>query len=63
MLEEEGLDSVVERTVPLERFAFVTAFIMRKLVEGQSLTVEVLEVKLPVRRFAASRSRRAARGS
>jgi hypothetical protein len=51
VLVEEELDSVVERTVPLERFAFVTAFIMRKLAQGQSLTVEVTEWKLPVQRF------------
>jgi hypothetical protein len=47
-LEEDGAKHLVERSMMLEKFAFVTAYMMRKLAEGDILTLDVTESRWPV---------------
>jgi hypothetical protein len=54
-VDEEGIDRLVARRSPLiERFVFVTAFMMRKLEEAQWLTVDVTQRGWHVRAFACT---------
>jgi hypothetical protein len=53
-LEEEPAAIVAARSVTIERFAFITAFIMRKLDEADHLTLDVTRSTWPVLRFAGT---------
>jgi hypothetical protein len=53
-IAEEGVERLTARSAQLERFAFVTAYIMRKLEEGDALTQEVMKSKWPVTVFACT---------
>ena len=51
-VDEEGIDRLVARRSPLiERFVFVTAYMMRKLAEAQWLTVDVIQGGWKVQAF------------
>ena len=51
-VDEEGIDRLVARRSPLiERFVFVTAYMMRKLAEAQWLTVDVKQSGWKVQAF------------
>jgi hypothetical protein len=41
LIDADGPEVVVSRSVSLEKFVFVTAFMMRKLAEADELTYEV----------------------
>jgi hypothetical protein len=51
LLDSEGVEWVVAHSASLERFAFVTAYIMRKLAEGEALTVDVTGTNWRVTEF------------
>jgi hypothetical protein len=50
-IDSDGLEGLALRSVTVERFAFVTAYIMRKLWEAEALTLDVTEFKWPVSKF------------
>jgi hypothetical protein len=51
-VDEEGIDRLVARRSPLiERFVFVTAYMMRKLAEAQWLTVDATQSGWQVQAF------------
>jgi hypothetical protein len=50
-LDRERAERLVQSFVTVERFVFMTAYIMRKLNEADVLTVEVTESKWPVTKF------------
>jgi hypothetical protein len=52
LLQRDGAEQLVLGSVTLERFVFVTAYIMRKLAEADAFTVEVTDSTWPVREFA-----------
>lgn len=49
--ESDRVETLVSRTVTLERFAFLTAYVARKLSEGNALTLEVTQSRCRVSRF------------
>jgi hypothetical protein len=53
VIDREGLPYLAGPSVLLEKFVFVTAYIARKLIEADVLTVEMLESHWPVKRFRA----------
>jgi hypothetical protein len=50
-LDEHGVEWAVKHSVQIERFAFVTAYIMRKLDEADALTRDVTDSEWPVVEF------------
>ena len=50
-IDTDGAERIVQTTVTVERFAFLTAYIMRKLKEADVLTRDVTESKWPVTKF------------
>jgi hypothetical protein len=50
-IEEEGAERLAQHSVLIERFVFVTAYMMRKLTEAVALTEEVKTSKWPVSEF------------
>jgi hypothetical protein len=46
-----GPEDLVMRSMALEKFAFVTAYMARKLSEAEELTLEVTESEWPVQEF------------
>ncbi len=50
-LDADGPERLVQTTVTVERFVFLTAYIMRKLDEAEFLTRDVTESKWPVTKF------------
>jgi hypothetical protein len=56
--EMEGANWQIDgyRAVVIERFVFMTAYITRKLVENEELTVDLVERDWPIKQFRAIRS-------
>jgi hypothetical protein len=51
-LDKAGLEKAVQLSVSIERHAFVTAYIMRKLREASVLAEEVITSNWPVMKYA-----------
>jgi hypothetical protein len=50
-LDSDGPERLVASSVTVERFVFLTAYIMRKLKEADALTLDVTTSKWPVSKF------------
>ena len=49
--ECNGAEDLVMRSMALEKFAFVTAYMARKLAEAEELTLDITESEWPVQEF------------